>query len=438
MNRLLAAIFVAAVLFGALVSRLGTDTMGAEIPFVLLVVGLLLVAAVTQHWASISLVILLGIVVRLPFAVLQPIHDDSPIYYANAAQLAEGSIVFTGHVGVELVMAIFVFVFGSSGANIASFTAAIATIPIVGATAAHHFSSRRVGVAAAAAIAIAPLHIYFSWWAYTEPIAICFFSITLYTIVRGHYGWAIFLIGVTFFMRAEYAVLILTPLLLLRLSNRTWQRYGIVGSPVVTAGILMLGTVLSPERSVITIVSDLLNTPLYSVTFFQSLSANPLGKVSTNVLFYAPHFLHWGVPYWEASLVNPILPVLFIVGTISLLQKTRLAQYGVLLAFSSVVVTFLLRELSILSSQTLVVWSILLLFGGFCLLLLVGPMSAPQFEPLFALVPYTMLLLVLYLAPRYLMPIVIVGSLYVGLGLVRLYDVVVTEDSWTVRIPVQI
>lgn len=436
MNRLLAPVFAAAVLVGALVSHLGGGAVGAVVPMFLLLVGVLSVTAVTRSWFSVPSGILLGIGVRLPFAVFEPVHDDSLTYYANAAQLAEGSFVFTGHVGVELVMAIFVFVFGASGANIASFTASIATIPIVGATAAHLFSSRRVGIAAAAAIAIAPLHIYYSSWAYTEPIAICFFSLTLYTIVRERYGWAILLTGVTFFMRAEYAALILAPLLVLRLSNRSWQRYGIVGAPVVATGLLTLGTVLSPERNVIAIVSDLLNTSLYSVSFLQSLTVNPLEKVSSNALFYVLHFLHWGVPYWEVALVNPFLPVLFVVGTISLLPRTRLSLYGVLLPAGSVLVIFPLRELSILGSGTLVVVSILLLFGGFGLLLAISPLSDRRFQPLFALVPYTMLLLVLYLAPRYLLPIVIVGSLYAGQGAVKLYDTVVTDDPWTVRIPV--
>lgn len=436
MNRSLAPVFAAAVLVGALVSHLSGDAIGAVVPMFLLLVGLLSVIVVTRSWVSVPFCILLGIGVRLPFAVLEPVHDDSATYYANAAQLAEGSVILTGHAGVEIVMAIFVFVFGASGANVASFTASIATIPIVGATGAQLFSSRRIGVAAAAAIAVAPLHVYYSSWAYTEPIAICFFSLTFYTIVRKRYGWAILLTGVTFFMRAEYAALILAPLLVLRLSNRPWQRYGTVGAPVVATGLLTLGTVLSPGRDVITIVSDLLNTSLYSVSFLQSLTVDPLEKVSSNALFYVPHFLHWGVPYWEASLVNPFLPVLFIVGTISLLPRTRLTQYGVLLAFGSGVVTFVLRELSILGSRTLVVVSLLLLFGGFCLLVAIGPLSDPRFQPLFALVPYTMLLVVLYLAPRYLLPMMIVGSLYVGVGAVRLYDAVVTDDPWTLRIPV--
>lgn len=390
--------------------------------------------ALTQSGLSLPLVTLLGLFARLPFAVFAPINDDSSVYYAIAKQLAEGTFVFTGHIGVELVMAGFVFLFGRAGANIASFTAAILTIPIVGAAAIQLFSSRRVGIAAATAMALTPLHIYFSSWAYTEPIAICFFSLALYAIVSDRYLWSVVLVGVLFVMRFEYAVLILAPLLVLRLSDRAIIRRAVVGIPVLGTGTIVVISALTPAAPRQSWLVSILNTSLYSVSFLQNLTVDPIAEISRNILFYTIHFFHWGVPYWHGVLVNPVLPALFLVGAAALLPQDRMTVLAFVIAPGTLLVGFVVRELFGVSSQSLALALIILVASGFLLLLAAGPLSQPEFQPLFALVPYTMLLLVLYLAPRYLLPVVVVGCLYVGFGAVKLYDAIWTGDRWTIRI----
>lgn len=411
----------------------GTTANGliALLPVAVVLGGL----TVTQSGLSLSLVTLLGLFVRLPFAVFAPIHDDSSTYYAIAKQLAEGTFVFTGHLGVELMMAGFIFLFGRAGANIASLTASILTIPIVGVTAMRLFSSKRAGIAAATAMALTPLHIYFSSWAYTEPIAICFFSLALYAIVSDHYLWSVVLIGVIVVMRIEYAVLILAPLLVFRVSDRDIIQQAVVGVPVLGTGALIVVSVLAPAgRPQQSPLFSLLNTSLYSVSFLQDLTVDPITKVSSNILFYPMHFFHWGVPYWQGVLVNPLLPILFLVGAAALLPRRRITVLAFVLAPGTLLVAFIVREFFGVSSQSLVLVLVILVLAGFLLLLAAGPLSRPEFQPLFALVPYTMLLLVLYLAPRYLLPIVVVGCIYVGFGAVELYDAIVTGDRWTVRV----
>lgn len=388
-----------------------------------------------RYWIGILAIMIFGLIIRLPFAEFAPIHDDSSVYYSIAAQLAAGSFVFTGHLVVEMVMAIFVFIFGRAGANIASLTAAVLTIPVVGATGTALFSSRRAGLGAAIVIAGTPLHIYFSSWAYTDPIAVLGFSLALFSIVRGRYRRGLALTGLVVLMRVEYALLILVPLMLLRVCDSGRIRYLIVSVPVIGNIILtLLSSINSAETSGQLPLIDLLNTPLYSIGFLSNLTESPLRHLSSNSLFYTVHFLHWGVPYWELALLNPLLPALFVIGAYSLLPRIRASALAVGYASTALAVAFAVRELVGVDSQLVGALLLLFLISGFCLLFAAGPIALPEFQPLFALIPYTMLLLVLYLAPRYLLPMVVVGALYAGLGIVKAYDAVMAGDRWTIHV----
>lgn len=422
------------MVIGILPIFVGRALVPTRTVFALSVLALIGGVLLIRPRVTMPLVVLLGFAVRIPYAVFAPIHDDSGVYYAIANQLAEGTFVFTGHIGVELVMAAFVLFFGQAGANLASFTASLATIPIVGATAAQLFSSRRAGIAAATAMALTPLHVYFSSWAYTEPIAICFFSLALYMAVSDRYAWAGALTAVTALMRLEYAVLILVPLLVFRLSKRSSIKYATVIAPVLGVATVSILAMLVPEDGLSQVVSLLSNSSLYSTTFLVQFAQDPVTRLSSNILFYTSHFLHWGVPYWGILLVNPLLPALFLVGTYTLLPRIRLTSVALTFAPGTVYIAFVTRESVGVTAALISLAVIALVTVGLVLLLAAGPISQPEIQPLFALVPYAMLLLVLYRAPRYLLPVAVIGCLYVGLGFVRLYDEVTDDEPWTIRV----
>lgn len=379
---------------------------------------------------ALLLVVLTGLLVRLPFAVYVPVHDDSPVYYGVAKQLAQGTFVVSGHIGVEAIMAVFVVFFGRSGANIASLTASLITIPVVGAIAARLFSSRVAGLGAAAALAVAPLHIYYSSWAYTEPIAICLFCATVYLIISDRYLWgAVFTLGMSL-VRIEYALLILCPLMVLRLSRWEFVRKAVVFGPLVGVSALTLALrSIPPDEVEQSLLFSTLNTPVYSVSFLLKLSRDPIAALSTNAQFYAVHFLHWGVPYWELALVNPVLPVLFLLGVYTLLPKFRASGLSVAIVLLSITATFLVREF--VAPSGVLILALLSLAAVSHILLY--PRSAPEFQPLLALIPYLMLLLVFYRSPRYLLPLVVVGCLFAGRGAAIAYSKLAVGDPWEIR-----
>lgn len=382
---------------------------------------------------SIPLATLLGLVVRIPFVVLAPVHDDSAIYYATAEQLAGGNIEVTQHFGVELVMAVFVFIFGQQGANLASFTASVFTVPIAGAAATNLFSSRRAGIAAALASAVIPVHIYFSSWAYTEPISLLFFSLALYALVANRYPAAAVLTIVVAFMRLEYAVLILLPLLSLQLFGHRITRRRVAGIAAAGAGTIVLVSTLYAFKPGIFL--NLFNYLGYSRTFLNTFSSTPIMRMAYNLSFYTVHFLHWGVPYWKPILVNPLLPLFFFIGVFTLLPRTRLAWLAPVFGFGTIVFTLLIREFFGIRTSLSAVYLIVICTITLLLLLAIVPSGERRFYPLIALIPYVFLLLILYRAPRYLLPVVIVCCLYAGQGMERLYSTVVTEETIRAWIP---
>ncbi|AUG47888.1 hypothetical protein BVU17_10305 [Haloarcula taiwanensis] len=389
----------------------------------------------SRAWFAILLV---GILVRLPYTVLKPVHDDSSVYVGRALNLLEGQITISGHIGVEAIMALFLGLFGQMGGNLASFVASLATVWLVGRTATVLFDSPRAGHAAGFVLAVTPLHINFSWWAYTEPIAVCFFTLSLYFFVSRRYvaGAAVGII--VFFMRLEYLFLLLAPLAgLYAFSEDRFRHVFVLGPLLGFVGVILLYQLSSGDSPVVTVRTLVSMPSLFSTGFFVGLSNAPLEHTVRNLQFYAPHFLHWGVPYFEFVLVNPLLPVLFLIGVVALLPRVRYARILPVTIAIIIAAAFMYRELTVGTgligpSIELVAWLYASIFVA--LVVLVLQSTDKRLFPLFATIPYLCLLAILYLSPRYLLPMAVVGSLYAGYGLKTILDMVVissddTEDA---------
>lgn len=369
-------------------------------------------------WASI---LALGVVVRLPYATFVPIHDDSLHYVESAQQLLSGIVFVDGHVGVAGVMAVFILVFGDIGPNLASFVAAITTIPVVGLTAAELFDSRRPGLAAGLAVALTPIHINFSSWAYTEPIALLFFATALYLLVGRRYVLAALVGGLVAIMRIEYLVLIIIPYVLIQHSRERWQ-------PVVPAILAYVGVIMATIVGMAfswRTVSDALffvkSVPGVTRGTFVRFAHEPVEHLTRDILYYVPHFLHWGVPYWHLELVNPFLPVLFLVGVA--VTSRRYKHSGLILssAFVLVWILFVYKEVFVEPSQFGHVGLVFLAisFVTFGVFIYAGyEMYTPSHDLLWSTAPYLCLLVLLPLAPRYLLPLLVIYAMYVGAGLV--------------------
>ncbi|WP_188853176.1 hypothetical protein [Haloarcula argentinensis] len=380
-------------------------------------------------------ILIVSILVRLPYTVLRPVHDDSSIYVGRALDLLEGQVVISGHIGVEAIMALFLGLFGQMGGNLASFAASLATVWLAGRTATVLFNSRRAGQAAGFVLAVTPLHINFSWWAYTEPIAVCFFTLSLYFLVSRRYAAGAAIGVIVLFMRLEYLFLILAPLAgLYAFSENRFRHVFVLGPLLGLVGTILFYQLPSGNSPIIAIRTLVSMPSLFSTGFFVGLSQAPVEHTVRNLQFYTPHFLHWGVPYFESPLVNPILPVLFIIGVIALLPRVRYARLLPLTSAIVIAAAFVHRELTV--GKGLIGPSTGLIAGLYtgvfvALVVLVVQSSDRRLFPLFATIPYLCLLAILYLAPRYLLPMAVVGSLYAGYGLKTILDMVVISGGDT-------
>ncbi|MUV88822.1 hypothetical protein GJ629_02055 [Halapricum sp. CBA1109] len=382
-----------------------------------------------------------AILLRLPYVTLTPIHDDSLHFLTNTYEVIHAasrlSLPLSGvplrYIGVNTVMGVFVVAFGDSGVNIASFSAAIGTVPVLGVTAATLFESRRAGIAAGVFGATLPIHVYHSSWAYSEPIALFVFSLSMYGFVAERYLLATGLTGVLSVMRAEYVLLVLLPLMALLVLRSSRAYYLAISSPFVLVGLLLaiprlfLGTVVSITGPLSSVV-----VPSYVTT--SGFLAAPIRHVAQNTVFYVGHFLHLGVPYWESNLVNPFILLFFVVGMYELLPSVRSSVLSLGL-FSSVAAAGYAAEQ--VFGVTHLYGVTLLVTGGMCfaVVLLAEPRHDRRLQPLLATGPYFGLLATGFLGARYILPVALVVVLYAGYGAHRTFGQSDRLSTLTIRVP---
>ena len=382
-------------------------------------------------------ILVLSVVVRLPYATFRPVHDDSPVYFEAASQLLAGQTEFSAHLFVEVVMAVFILLFGVAGANVASFTASVAVVPVTGMAARSLFDSTRAGYATAVVVALNPIHVYYSSWAYTEPISLFFFVLSLNYLVRHWIRAGVVVASLVVLMRLEYAVLILAPLATLRTFDSRVVRVVVTTLPVAIFSALVAFLSFSPgsRLTIQRLLPRRLMSPLFSTSSITEFITVPVGRMTRNILFYAPHGLYWGVPYFETELVNPVLPLLFLVGVYMVIPRVRYAVLGIVALFLTVIGLFLFRELV---SGTLYTSSVQLvlfvLFVGLVLVCIASGISDRRLDPLRSTVPYLVLLGVLYLGPRYILPVALVMSMYAGYGMSVIYEQFSTRPFATFEI----
>jgi hypothetical protein len=149
---------------------------------------------------------------------------------------------------------------------------------------------------------------------------------------------------------------------------------------------------------------------------------NPLSTMTERLLYYIPHLLHFGVPYWEPTLVNPALSVLAAIGLASAVESHRW-KLGIILLSAGVILFTLLKELLIGPVATGALGVAIILITG-------AAVASPTIElirstdyrsrPLVTLAPYVVYLFVGYLTTRNLLPVALVLAPYAGKGTVLL------------------
>lgn len=346
-------------------------------------------------------------------------------YVTHAAELLDGTVAVTEHIGAEVLFAIGLGLFGKSGPNIVSFVAASLTVLCVGFTAAEVFNER-VGLATALVFGINPIHIYYSAWAYPELFALLLLSLGLYLTLADRYLAAVLvaLFGLTF--RFEYVLLIQIPVMWLYFFESRSLRYSIVFLPPVVLGALFVSAILVPLSSQevywIQFVGRLFP---FTVTFFGNFLLQPIQQVAQNSSFYLPHLLYWGVPYWIRVLMNPLLAGLFAIGLWELTDSVKIRSFVIVALFVCPAAVFIYRDFLLtgpvddLYLQTLALG----IFGVIGAILYLGSTAErTEMYLLLATVPYWCLLAISYTGARYILPIMLVFSVYVGFGLTVVLD----------------
>lgn len=430
---------------GTVVS-VGTDLQQTALGALVTLTALAAVAVGTTRLArsrpSWLAVLVVAVLTRLPYVTLSPIHDDSQFYYRNAVTLIDGlaagsvplDALSVRYLGVHAVMGGFVPLFDGAGANVASFVAALCTVPILGATAASLFGSRRVGVATGFVVAVFPIHVYYSWWAYSEPVTLCFFSLALYGFITRRYGVATVATVPVLFMRIEYVLFVLLPLFAFTTVRETRLYGAMFVSPLLPLGVGLF----APTRVERFIESFTGVSPSFlKIQVLRStlLSSEPIGHVLTNASFYAPHFLHWGVPYWDIGVVNPLLTVAFTLGIIRVSARNRATGVILALVLGIVIGGVLVRELFGVEKM----YGALVLVGVLCALALVLATESwrdPLMIPLLSTGPYLVLITILYSGPRYVLPVACVFLLYAGYGLCWSTDWLRDKGTVTASYPI--
>lgn len=370
------------------------------------------------QWAPIML---LALLVRFPYLTTAPIHDDSSVYFEHTTAFLAGAPVPVEHLGVFGVSAPFVALFGPFGMNLASLTASLLTVPLVGMAAASAFETWKHGHAAAVVMAIFPIHVYYSSWAYTEPISLFFFSLALFLVLEERYGLGAVTVAILLITRLEFAIFILIPFAIVNRSNRRVLQRLVGYGPF--AGILVLGVAgllwLPDNPNQLGRYTAQLPLAVSKVWLVEYL-VHPLEHAVERVSFYLPHFIHWGVPYFELELVNPILPLLFVVGVgVRFADRTPGVAKWLVGLFGATIFVFGAREVvagNVSSSFLAVTLLPIVISGGYLLRELIRS-STPESDLLLATAPYIALLSISFIGTRYLLPLGVVYTIFAGYGL---------------------
>jgi hypothetical protein len=366
---------------------------------------------------------ILAVLVRIPYMTLTASHDDRNAYLADIETIArEGSLAVSEveHLGVELVMAAFYLVFGEAGPNLASLTAALATVPAMGLVARSLFDSDRIGVLTAVLIAILPSHIYYSSLLVMEPISLFVFALVLLATVERRWRAVGVLSVLLFVMRFEY-LLITVPLAVVWWTENTHVRRAVIASPLVVllCGML-IGSAMQFDGSSFFYKPYEPYLPV-SPAFIGRFLRRPIYHLSLRIAFYVPQFLYWGVPFFSLPLMNPAFPVLSLIGIGSLSDKRRWTRIALYLLPTGVGAVFLFRELDfnmILPSGIVYLTTVILgAVVGLAYARIAWTADDPRLAPLSVLGPYATLLVLRALAPRYLLPVFLLGTVYAGYGL---------------------
>lgn len=377
-----------------------------------------------SRWQAWSLIVGGGFLIRLLYFFSNSAHDDSHIYIANAQQILAGSPKINPHIGVEFVMAGFILLLGPVGANVASLVFAVLTIPLIGIAATELFDSGQSGLYAGFVFGVTPIHIYFSAFAITEAISLFFLILGIVLVLRERY-LAGFVIGaMIFFMRIEYSLFILFPFFLLQLGEDWRIDYLVAVGPIASFLFVILSRYTSPtvyQQSIFPALRFIGWSLPFSFDPINQFLLNPINHVGPRILFYATHLSHWGIPYWEPLLINPILSLFALYGLYLLISRSRLSSALIFLAAFLTVSAIAYREFVSPSSA---LGLLLVAVFSVTLIAVTGTQwEIPTSRRLFlATVPFWGVLSVFYFATRYLLPLLAVYSLYSGYGLFKILE----------------
>jgi 4-amino-4-deoxy-L-arabinose transferase-like glycosyltransferase len=335
------------------------------------------------------LILLLGLALRLPPLVRDPLHQDEALYGYWGRLISSGRDPWLSGVPVDkpplvpYLIAGSQVVFGTSelSLRLPALAASLLAIPLVAALARALYRDRHVARVAAAVVALTPFPVLFGAAGFTDAVLVAAWLAAAVAVLRGRWGWAGLMLGLAF--AGKQQALILAPLVLAlgtlrgRLWPAGWRATGrfLVGFAAVLAAVfgwnavrvagqdggvgfwgqsvlsygglrLIWGTELVPRlRGWLGLGGYLLGWPVLSglmglagvVLLGRALAARHPTRAAladvvlmTFTLFYL--LLHWLVafPVWDRYLL-PLVPVLALLvgrGVALLSAAARVRQGG--------------------------------------------------------------------------------------------------------------
>lgn len=411
-------------------SSLGVTLLGRTVLLSVFPVAVLLGAYGLRHRPAATTVVLLALLVRAPTFTTVPTIDDGSFYLAAARQFLAGDVAVFGHAASTAVWAAFVAMFDQSGVNAANLVFSAATVPLVGVLARRLFKSRRAALGGMAVFAVSPTAVYYSAKAINEPLALFFLALAILLFLAERYPLAIAVTGAVAFMRIEYAVMFLVPYAVIRAVNRRSLRTVVLAMPPLGVSVVLLSAVVGVRVPLWrTFVGALGGVDLFSPLPIRRLLANPRTVFPERYQALAAHMVHWGVPYWNLVLVNPVIPVAAITAIVLGSRQRRRLAFGGGLALLGFAVVFLQSEL-LRGRLALSLPAIGLSLVTYTALVYFAVDDDPLGNELIASAYiYSLGILVLPPSPRYLLPVVLVYAVYAGRG------IELAVDGVTARMP---
>ena len=169
-------------------------------------------------YLSITVLVLLGLTLRLGPAVADPLHQDEALYGFWARLISSGRDLWMATVPIDKPPLVpYLIAGGQTAFGVSEFiirmpglAASLLSIPLTYVLAQRLYADRVTGLVAAGVMALTPYPVLFGSTAFTDPFLVVFWLIACYAALSGRCGWAGLFLG--FALASKQQAIVLAPM----------------------------------------------------------------------------------------------------------------------------------------------------------------------------------------------------------------------------------